>query len=159
MAGKVLLHPRLEKQLRAMEGRANAPFIAAGRARRIIGAVIKGQTSRAAGLFRARSDTRVKNAWKYDLGAGYRLICIRTKQIIYVMYAGDHESCDAWLNNNSKKQPRISETEMTAFTIRDSPEPFDCRTGRDLEPDFDDQHPAPIPQAYLRKVFCGLVAG
>lgn len=161
MADEVHVHPKLEKQLTAMEGQANAPFIAACRARKIIESMIQGQTSQAAGLFRARSDTRVKNSWKYDLGAGYRLICIRTKQIIYVMYAGDHESCDAWLNNNSKKQPQNTEIDMTAFTIRDTPEPFDFQTDRsqDREPDFDDQYLTPIPQEYLKKVFCGLVAG
>lgn len=161
MADEVLLHPKLERQLTAMEGQANTPFIAAGRARKIIEAMTQGQTAQAAGLFRARSDARVKNCWKYNLGAGYRLICIRTKQIIYVMHAGDHESCDAWLNNNSKKQPQSTEIKMTSFTICDTPDPFDFQTIRspDREPDFDDQYLASIPQAYLRKVFCGLVAG
>ncbi len=144
-----------------MKGQANAPSIAAGRAGKIIEAMIKGRTSQASGLFRARSDTRVKNSWKYDLGAGYRLICIRTKQSIYVMHVGDHESCDAWLKNNSKKQPQNTEIKMTTFTIRDHPKPFDFQTVRspDRKPDFDDQYLTPIPQEYLRKVFCGLVAG
>lgn len=161
MADEVHLHPKLERQLAAMEGQANAPFIAVGRARRIIAAMIQGQTSQAAGLFRARSDTRVKNSWKYDLGAGYRLICIRTKQIIYVMHAGDHESCDVWLNNNSKKKPQSSEIKMTAFTICDNPEPFNFQIVRspNRELDFDDQYQTPIPQEYLKKIFCGLAAG
>ncbi len=161
MAFEVHLHPKLERQLTAMEGQVNSPFIAAGRARTIIEAMIQGRTSQASGLFRARSDARVKNSWKYDLGAGYRLICIRTKQIIYIMHIGDHESCDAWLNNNSKKQPQNTEMKMTAFTIRNNPALFDFQTVRsqDRKPDFDDQYLTPIPQEYLRKVFCGLVAG
>lgn len=161
MADEVHLHPKLERELTAMERQANAPSIAAGRARKIIEAMIQGQTSQAAGLFRACSDTRVKNSWKYDLGAGYRLICIRTKQIIYIMHVGNHESCDAWLNNNSKKQPQNTEVEMTALSIRNNPTPFDSQIVRSpgREPDFDDQYLTPIPQAYLRKVFCGLVAG
>ena len=161
MAHEIHLHPRLEKQLTAMESQVNAPSIAAGRARKIIEAMIEGRTSKATGLLRARSDSRVKNSWKYDLGAGYRLISIRTKQIIYVMYIGDHESCDAWLNNNSKRQPPSTDIKMTAFTIRDTPEPFDFQSvrSRNRESDFNDQFQAPIPQEYLRKVFCGLVAG
>ncbi|NDY71176.1 hypothetical protein DO021_06395 [Desulfobacter hydrogenophilus] len=158
MADEVHLHPKIERQITAMESRVNAPSIAAGRARKIIGAMIEGQTSQASGLFRARSDARVKNSWKYDLGAGYRLICIRTKQIIYIMHVGDHESCDAWLNNNSKKKPQNTELKMTAFTIRDTSKPFDFQIVRspDREPDFDVQDLPPIPQEYLRKVFCGL---
>lgn len=161
MAYEVHLHPKLEKQLTAMEGLADAPSIAARRAGKIIEAMIKGRTSQASGLFRARSDARVKNSWKYDLGAGYRLICIRTKQIIYVVHIGDHESCDAWLNNNSKKNPLNTEIKMTAFTIRDNEKPFDFQPARspDRDPDFDDQYLTPIPQEYLRKVFCGLVSG
>ncbi|WP_321417216.1 hypothetical protein [uncultured Desulfobacter sp.] len=158
MADEVHLHPKLERQLTTMEGRANAPSIAAGRARKIIEAMIEGQTSQASGLFRARSDARVKNSWKYDLGAGYRLICIRTKQIIYIMHLGDHESCDTWLNNNSKRQPQNTEIKMTAFTIRDTSNPYDFQTVRaqDQKPDFDDQDLPSIPQEYLRKVFRGL---
>lgn len=158
MADEVHLHPKLERQLTAMEGQANAPSIAACRARKIIEAMIEGQTSQASGLFRARSDARVKNSWKYDLGAGYRLICIRTKQIIYIMHVGDHESCDTWLNNNSKRQPQNTEIKMTAFTIRDTSKPYDFQTVRaqDKEPDFDDQDLPSIPQEYLRKVFRGL---
>nr|WP_320192115.1 hypothetical protein [uncultured Desulfobacter sp.] len=158
MADEVHLHPKLERQLTTMEGRANAPSIAAGRARKIIEAMIEGQTSQASGLFRARSDARVKNSWKYDLGAGYRLICIRTKQTIYIMHLGDHESCDTWLNNNSKRQPQNTEIKMTAFTIRDTSNPYDFQTVRvqDQKPDFDDQDLPSIPQEYLRKVFCGL---
>ncbi len=161
MADKVHLHPKFKKQLAAMKGQANAPSIAAGRARKIIEAMIEGQTSQASGLFRARSDARVKNSWKYDLGAGYRLICIRTKQIIYIMHLGDHESCDAWLKNNSKKQPQNTEIKMITCTIHDNPKPADFQTVRspDPKPDFDDQYLTPIPQEYLRKVFCGLVAG
>ncbi|WP_320045238.1 hypothetical protein [uncultured Desulfobacter sp.] len=158
MADEVHLHPKLKRQLTTMEGRANAPSIAAGRARKIIEAMIEGQTSQASGLFRARSDARVKNSWKYDLGAGYRLICIRTKQIIYIMHLGDHESCDTWLNNNSKRQPQNTEIKMTAFTIRDTSNPYDFQTVRaqDQKPDFDDQDLPSIPQEYLRKVFRGL---
>ena len=158
MADEVHLHPKLERQITAMESQTNAPAIAAGRARKIIEAMIEGQTSQVSGLFRARSDTRVKNCWKYDLGAGYRLICIRTRQIIYIMQIGDHESCDAWLNNNSKKRPQNTKIKMTAFTIRDTSKTFDFQIVRspDREPYFDDQDLPPIPQEYLRKVFCGL---
>lgn len=158
MADEVHLHPKLERQITVMESQANAPSIAAGRARKIIEAMIEGQTSQASGLFRARSDTRVKNSWKYDLGAGYRLICIRTKQIIYIMQIGDHESCDVWLNNNSKKRPQNTKIKMTAFTIRDTSKTFDFQIVRspDREPYFDDQDLPLIPQEYLRKVFCGL---
>nr|WP_320013977.1 type II toxin-antitoxin system RelE/ParE family toxin [uncultured Desulfobacter sp.] len=161
MADKVHFHPKFKKQLTAMKSQTNAPSIAADRAGKIIEAMIKGRTSQASGLFRARSDTRVKNSWKYDLGAGYRLICIRTKQNIYVMHIGDHESCDTWLKNNSKKQPQKTEIKMTTFTIRENSKPFDFKTVRSPErnPDFDDQYLRPIPQEYLRKVFCGLVAG
>ncbi|NWH03515.1 hypothetical protein [Desulfobacter latus] len=161
MVDKVHLHPKLKKQLAAMKGQANAPFIAAGRAEKIIEAMIKGRTSQTSGLFRAYSDARVKNSWKYDLGGGYRLICIRTKQSIYVMHVGNHESCDAWLKNNSKKQPWNAEIKMTTFTIRDTQKPFDFQIFRSpgREPDFDDKYLTPIPQEYLRKIFCGLVAG
>ncbi|WP_321493408.1 hypothetical protein [uncultured Desulfobacter sp.] len=161
MAQEVHLHPKLERQLTAMQNQVNAPSIAADRAQKIIKAMIEGRTSQAAGLFRARSDARVKNSWKYDLGAGYRLICIRDRQIIYVMYVGDHESCDAWLNSNSKKQPQNTEIKMTAFTIRNNPEIYDFQTvcSMDPEADSDDQNLTPIPQEYLRRVFCGLVAG
>ncbi len=164
MADQVQIHPKIEKQLTAMEKQANAPSIAAGRARKIIDALIQGQETESPGLLRSRSDKRVKDSRKFDLGSGFRLICIKTRRAIYVMHVGDHESCDAWFDQNSKKRPHKKTLSMDAFDIvgvhvQDRAGSRSCES---IPAEFDmddDPYLTPVPQEYLRKVFSGLVAG
>ena len=165
MPEQIHIYPKVERQLCAMESCTNAPAIAADRARKIIEALIQGRQTESSGRLLARSDTRVKNSCKFNLGSGYRLICIKTKKSIYVMHVGDHESCDAWLNTHSKKCPHKNDIQMTTFAVcheqQDSPCTFNNTVPGLRGPAFDDDDPClqPVPQEYLRKVFKGLVAG
>ncbi len=165
MPEQVHIHPKVERQLCTMESSTNAPSIAADRARKIILALIEGQRTESSGRLQAKADTRVKNSCKFNLGAGYRLICIRTKKIFYVMHVGDHESCDVWLNNHSKKSPHKTEIQMKTFSVQCCRKKTNCTMDgpvqRFRETAFDNDDPClqPIPQEYLRKVFKGLVAG
>ena len=76
MAIQVNVHPKVERQLTALEKQANKPCVPAARARCIIGALIRGMPLASAGLMKRKTDKRLKNCLKFDLGLGYRLVCI-----------------------------------------------------------------------------------
>lgn len=124
MTDRVYVTAKLERQLEQMARQTNAPAVAAQRARQIIDSLIGGYAPIpgfsegtgpdgpwgsdgsdgadgpdpvGAGLLRYKKDKRVKNCLKFNLGKGYRLICIKEKKEIFVMFMGDHDSCDAWL--------------------------------------------------------------
>lgn len=159
MAEQVRLHPKIERQLASMEKQANAPAIAAGKARKIIKALFQGRPLTASGLLNGRPDARLKNSLKFNLGAGFRLICIRTRDVIYVMFAGDHDASDSWLDNFSKKSPHKQGMNMEIFTVT-TPSFTDFSSQTDAGPpdpsSFEDAYFTPVSQEDLRRVFKGL---
>ncbi|WP_022669050.1 hypothetical protein [Desulfospira joergensenii] len=160
MPDQVRLHPKVERQLASMEKQVNAPAIAAGKARKIIQALIQGQALTVSGLLSGRPDRRLKNSLKFNLGSGFRLICIRTKKVIYVMFAGDHDACDAWLDKTSKKKPHKKDLDMAVFTVDIPTSGLDSRfDGRPPDPadkSLEDPDFPPVSQEDLRRVFKGL---
>lgn len=104
MLKHIHLHHQVKRQLTAMEKQNNSPAFASGRAKKVIDALILGRPLSTAGLLRPRTDRRLKNSLKFDLGSGFRLICIRKKDALHVMFFGDHDSCDTWLTHHGRKK-------------------------------------------------------
>lgn len=161
MPKQIQIYPKLERQLAVLERQGTTRSIAAQRARQIIDALIQGDTPASAGLLKRKTDKRVKNCLKFDLGAGFRLICISEGKIIYVLFVGDHDSADNWLDNYSKKKPHKTELEMNTYTV-DTPCAQRVRTPAPgtpapMEDMFEDPGFVQITQEDLRRVFKGLV--
>ena len=156
MAELIRIHPKLERRLNALERQGNTPAVAATRARQIIGALIQGEGATGPGLMRARNDRRVKNSLKFNLGQGFRLICIKNKKDITVMFVGDHDSCDAWLNTHTQKRPNWTSSQMAVFTV--DRRPMDERDNEAPPPSEDEIMSRDIPEYLLRLVFRGLCA-
>jgi len=173
MPDQVYIIPRLERQLYQMAQQTNAPAVAAQRARQIIDSLIRGNTPVAGcagevdpegleqtgtGLLRYRKDKRVKNSLKFNLGKGFRLICVKEKKAIYVMFVGDHDSSDAWLDHFTKKRPHKADMSLaTVFAVENDSPPRPRVPVPETEA-FCDPLPREIPQDMLRKVFSGLCA-
>jgi len=49
-------------------------------------------------------ELRVKNCQKFDLGSGYRLICVKEGAHLFLLYIGSHDDCDRWIENNRNIQ-------------------------------------------------------
>lgn len=163
MGAQIHVHPKIERKLTCLERQANAPALAAERARRIIHRLTRGISPSSAGLMRPRPDRRVKNSLKFNLGSGFRLICIREKSRIHIMFVGDHGSCDAWLDHHSKKKPHKHPLDADIFTIDT---PCTDQTVQLPSPGLpnlaaassDDQSLEQISQKSLRRVFRGICA-
>lgn len=160
MTTQVHIYPKLERQLATLERQGTTRFIAAQRARRIIDALVRGETPASAGLLKRKTDKRVKNCLKFDLGSGFRLICVSEGDIVYVLFVGDHDSSDNWLDNYSKKKPHKTELAMHTYTV-DKRCAQRCAKRSEI-PDFmeDVLEGAGFPQVSqeeLRRVFKGLV--
>lgn len=160
MTAPVHVHPKVERQLSALSRQANAPANAAGRAREIIRRLARGESPATSGRMRPKSDRRVKNCLKFDLGKGFRLICLREKGVIYVFFVGDHDSADTWLDHYTRKKPHKTDLSMDLLSMEPvrSNRPV-CRneTGNAGASD-EESRPEEIPQELLRRVFRGLCA-
>ncbi len=160
IALKVHIYPKIERQLTALEARANAPAFAAERARQIIATLIRDGNLTNSGLLRRRSDRRVKNCLKFNLGSGFRLVCIKEKNHLFVMFVGHHDACDTWLDTYRKKRPHKTDRSMIAFPVDTDPGGHTEKKIRPVtdvslteEPRFPE-----ISQKDLRRVFNGLVS-
>ncbi len=160
MAERIHIYPKIGRRLRTLEKQTSAPAapaIAAARARQIIDALIQGSPPASAGLLGPKTDKRVKNCLKFNLGSGFRLICIKEKKIISVMFVGDHDQCHAWLDQYKKIPSHKSGLNMEIITVAEpvpsAPKPmaFDSQSLC-----LDDPFSHDISQADLRQVFKGL---
>ncbi len=159
MALQIHIYPKIERQLTAMETRANAPVFAAERARQIIAALIRDGNLTNSGLLRRRSDRRVKNCLKFNLGSGFRLVCIKEKNHLFIMFVGHHDACDTWLDTYRKKRPHKTDRGMIVFPAETDP---DGHTEKKVRPVTDEsltEEPGlpEISQKDLRRIFNGLV--
>jgi mRNA-degrading endonuclease RelE of RelBE toxin-antitoxin system len=153
------IHPRVEKNLEQMNALDNAPKIAAKRAEAVIQALKNGIIMARAGRLSKTKDARIKRLFKYDLGKGFRLISLKDKSALYILFVGSHDQCDTWLDTNSKGKPHQTEVPMVCYEIAQKKQ---WQTGpappspANPEEDLCDRMP-PVSQKDLREVFSGLV--
>jgi hypothetical protein len=95
------LDAKLDKQLQALSRSDKKAVLAAERANEIVGKLQAGSLPLdAAGITTKRGEKRIKGCIKYDLGSGYRLVTLKQGRDFYLLYAGSHDDCHRWLENN-----------------------------------------------------------
>ena len=162
MFNTVEVHQKVEKTLEQMSLLDNAPKYAALKAQSIIQALVGGTRLTHAGRLSQHKDVRIKNLYKFDLGKGYRLVTIKEKGVIFVLFIGTHDQCDRWLDANSKKKPHLTPIPTISYAVDDVSGDTDCGAvvcGEDDsgdEVDMECDYFPDVSQDALRKVFCGL---
>ncbi len=102
-------------------------------------------------------ELRIKKCIKYDLGSGYRLVCVKQGYQLVLLYVGTHDDCDRWLNSNrgihpliDKESHKISSVQEIVSEVplpQEEPEP---------EIDYDELLLGQLDDRSLRWVFRGL---
>ncbi|SMD05240.1 hypothetical protein SAMN02746065_12531 [Desulfocicer vacuolatum DSM 3385] len=100
MKRNIYIHPRVDKELKRLKGRENTPGFAAEKAWQIICSLAGGDTPVNAGRLSRKGEARIRNCLKYNLGKGYRLVCVINKNDIYVLFSGNHDNCHTWLDKH-----------------------------------------------------------
>jgi len=101
-------------------------------------------------------ELRINGCRKYNLGGGYRLVCVKQEGQLVATYVGSHDDCNRWIENNrgfEVELPSLSDS----LLVSENREPNDQNSeNEEYEPDYDDILMAKIDQKILRQVFCGL---
>lgn len=158
MTGNIHLDPKLEKCLATLKKGSRRACLAADRVAAIIAELRRGKLP--AGqvcAFTRNGEARIKGCRKYNLGAGYRLITLKKGKDLYLLFAGTHDDCTRWIENNREQLPLEMIAERCR-TVRQSvrektPAPETSRSP-DVEPE-EDWIP-PLTDRDLRIIFCGL---
>ncbi len=105
-------------------------------------------------------ELRIDKCRKYDLGSGYRLICVEQDEDLFITYVGDHDDCDRWIENNRRFEPEVNELReenVLSGGDEDGNEPTMSKDSEDM--DYDDILMKQIDDNLLRAIFCGLRQG
>ncbi|GAB6905795.1 conserved hypothetical protein [Desulfosarcina cetonica] len=161
MIDKIHLDPKLQKCLTTLKKGSARASLAADRVETIIdalktGGTLPGQVC----AFTRNGEARIKGCRKFDLGAGYRLVTLKQDNDLYLLFAGTHDECARWIENNRDHLPlemiaERSRTVRRSTRHAQATEPAPRR--RDAEPE-EDWLP-PLDDRDLRIVFSGLVEG
>jgi hypothetical protein len=156
-----LIHidPRLDRCLEDLRRAGKKGQIAADNAETVIQAIKRGGPGAARHLPKThRGELRLESCVKYNLGGGYRLLTIRQGGECFLLFAGSHDDCHRWLENNRDLaieaiRERCRHHWVTCDSIddaQDRPEGGGARLEEwnPPEPEFD--------QRTLRLVFAGL---
>ena len=155
------LDVKLDKQLQALSRAGKKAALAAGQARDIVQKLKSGRLCRGnAGTVTRHGESRIKGCIKYDLGSGYRLVTFRQGEDLLLLFAGNHDDCHRWIENNREIPiDRIKGRSKVIPVETDSPEgrlyEDDDRGGADPQgaEDVSDR----LDDSQLRIIFSGLV--
>jgi len=105
-------------------------------------------------------ELRIDKCRKYDLGSGFRLVCVEQGGDLFITYVGAHDDCDRWIENNRRFEPELNDITGENFQAdgeEAGDEPHDRDDDEDM--DYDDILMKQIDDNLLREIFCGLCQG
>lgn len=159
MIKDLYLDVRILKHLKLLKRSGRQAALAAARAEEIIVSLeARGRVPACAGGLTKHGELRIKGVRKYDLGSGYRLITFKQARRLFLLFAGSHDNCDRWLENNrelplAQIEPRCRHRIIEA-RVQGSKASLKPRTP---PPQKDHYDPFPaISDNDLRRIFCGL---
>ena len=159
MAVFVHREAKFNRRLDTLKRGGKKPFLAARRAQELIKKLFKEDLTflKETDNLTKHGELRIDKCRKYDLGGGYRLICVKQGEDLIISHVGTHDNCDRWIENNRRFEPELSEMREETFLAEEeepgnqSPEPE-----IDEEMDYDDILMKKIDDNMLREIFCGL---
>jgi hypothetical protein len=104
-------------------------------------------------------ETRIKNCLKFNLGNGYRLITVRKKTHLILLYVGTHDECDRWLEDNRGHQPEENGDHEIILLAGEVPQD-DLAPGEISElraDEYEELLAKKISQKVLKRIFKGLL--
>lgn len=161
MIQSIHLTHRFEKQLDAMRRAEKMAVSASRKADAIITRIMdNGQSPLSeAGKLSSHGECRIRNAVKYDIGKGYRMLGVKQGNNLYLLFVGTHDACAAWIENNRGLEKPGELKRVNTLTTNQTPKKEPVPHAVASDPDYDDLLLARITEQDLNKVFQGLRAG
>jgi hypothetical protein len=153
----LLIHreAKLKKCLSLLRKSGGAGYSAARRAEEIIQSLAaKGEVSPEDHKLTKHGELRIDKCVKFDLGCGYRLIGVKKEGQLILSFAGNHDDCDRWIENNRKFDPVVNDEPSSTHEEKKDEIFFDH--GLESEVDYDDLLMKRVDEKVLRYVFRGL---
>lgn len=156
MAFVVHREKQFDRQLVSLEEAGGNAAIAAGNVRLVLERLASSQGG--VEIFRKgtkHGELRLKNCRKFDLGNGYRLICLKKGAHIILLFAGTHDECDRWLDRNRGRGLSVEPDFQPSAANQPAP-PEEDPALEVVDADYDDELLQKIDDRILREIFSGI---
>ena len=157
----VFIHrePQLYKCLNKMRRAGGRAALATERVEEIIAALASNDCIRPQQVNKLtrHGEARIENCKKFDLVGGYRLVYVKEDNHYFFLFAGTHDDCDRWLNNNRNLKPEPNGEDIPllvrqADEVTLSPD----YNATECAMDYDELLMKDIDETMLRRIFRGL---
>jgi mRNA-degrading endonuclease YafQ of YafQ-DinJ toxin-antitoxin module len=155
----VHLERRFEKELETLRKRGEIALGVARKAEEVIANLTERESPdlKRAWKLTGWGEKRVDGCIKYDLGDGFRMICFRRGETLFVSYIGTHDECHNWLDHFSGRHNWVAKENGATIPVL-SAGPLEWPEPAPPNEDFDDDFLLDqIEDKTLRKIFSGLV--
>jgi hypothetical protein len=156
----IYLDAKLDKQLQALSRSDRKAAMAAERAHDIVSKLQTGSPPLAeTGAVTKHGECRIKGCIKYDLGSGYRLVTYKQDKGLYVLYAGSHDDCNRWIENNRELAVAIIRQRSRPISVFNSHAQAQCNDTEKESMDWKepDDSSEELDDRQLRAIFSGLI--
>lgn len=158
----IFVSKKVEARIKALRKTGKTGINLADKARKVIDNLASGITQHSGDLIGTTTkygENRIKTCHKYDLGCGYRLVTVRRGETLFIPFLGTHDSCQQWLENNSRLKNFAVASGMN-ISISDTNQIEKSSKERASESEnTDDDSIKFLTDEDLRFVFSGLVRG
>ena len=152
--------PKFDKCLNMLRERGGTALIAVKKSEEIINRIIaKGREhSHRIGKQTNNGELRIKNCIKYDLGNGYRLICIRRGFHLTYLFVGNHDDCSRWIERKKGIKYEIDNNYNNMLLTKENTS-MNFESVEEIDPveEYEENIIKKVNDKILRTIFCGLV--
>ena len=162
MLQAIYIDPELSKRLDLLRRSGKKAALAAAKADEIIKRMQSGKVRpRRAGTVTKHGEARIKGVIKYDLGSGYRLVTFKHGDCLFILFAGHHDGCHRWIENNRELDIDIVYGRCIKLPADSGDVSWPEAEAGCLEmmPEQDHDPLQHIAEKDLRQIFCGLIEG
>jgi hypothetical protein len=92
--------PRFDRALRHLRKKGGRALIIAEKAEGMLESLLQDGDVSELGKQTRNGEYRIGQCFKFDLGGGYRLVCLIQGECLIVLYAGTHDDCCRWIERN-----------------------------------------------------------
>lgn len=156
------LEKRFEKELEALWTGGEKGMAASQKANELLEALTRNGPPdlKKVGKLTGWGEKRIEGCIKYDLGSGFRMICFRRGETLFISYIGTHDDCHNWLDHYCGRHNWVAKENGITRSVQlteISEDPEAVPQDEDFEKDYDDWLMDQMDEKILKKIFGALV--
>ena len=157
MIKKIFIDPKLYKRLARLKRASKKASLAARSAEKIIEEIQRGSVPLTEiGNLTRRRELRLSGCFKFNLGAGYRLITLKQHHTLYILHAGSHDDCNRWIEDNRELPVEMIAQRCQVVETRPVKQSDLLMENNSQTNDPEPECGQPLDDQILRRIFCGL---